>query len=237
MNSPQSKLESKGIDQNYRRNQVKSISFLLILTGLLIATILFSLRSGSYKTPLGQLIQGIFGMAEDNKINLVVQNNRLPRICAALLAGAGLGVAGCVLQAVLHNPLASASTLGVSQGASFGAAFAIVVVGLTGASGMGIPLFAFVGSIAVALLILALSKFRQISPEGIVLAGVAISSMFTGATTLIQAIWEMPDGRIWARWELWFYCCFSTAPITGGTLMPCSAVRKLPLAWGFRSSS
>jgi iron complex transport system permease protein len=50
----------------------------------------------------------------------------------------------------------------------------------------GIPLCAFLGSVAVALVILGLSKFRQVSPEGIVLAGVAISSMFTGATTLIQ---------------------------------------------------
>ena len=50
----------------------------------------------------------------------------------------------------------------------------------------GIPLCALVGSFAVALVILGLSKFRQVSPEGIVLAGVAISSMFTGATTLIQ---------------------------------------------------
>lgn len=55
-----------------------------------------------------------------------------------------------------------------------------------GTSGFGVPLCAFLGSIAVALVILGLSKFRQVSPEGIVLAGVAISSMFTGATTLLQ---------------------------------------------------
>ena len=51
---------------------------------------------------------------------------------------------------------------------------------------MAIPLCAFVGSMAVALVILGLSRFRQVSAEGIVLAGVAISSMFTGATTLMQ---------------------------------------------------
>ncbi len=92
-------------------------------------------------------------------------------------------MSGCVLQAILRNPLASASTLGVSQGASFGAAFAIIAVGL---GGVGVPLFAFAGSMAVALVILALSRLRQISPEAIVLSGVAISSMFTGATTLLQ---------------------------------------------------
>lgn len=186
MNSVHSKLENKEIDHLYHKNTVKSVAFLLGLVGVLLVTILLSLRSGSYDTPIGELIKGIFGLSEDRKINLVVQNNRLPRICTAILAGGGLGLAGCILQAVLRNPLASASTLGVSQGATFGAAFAIVVLGLGSTSGFGIPLCAFLGSIAVALVILGLSKFRQVSPEGIVLAGVAISSMFTGATTLIQ---------------------------------------------------
>lgn len=186
MNSVRSQLENKGIDEAYRRNRVKSISFLAVLSGVLLVTILMSLRAGSYETPVGELIKGIFGMSSDRKINLVVQNNRLPRICTAILAGGGLGLAGCILQAVLRNPLASASTLGVSQGATFGAAFAIVVLGMGSTTGIGIPLCAFVGSIAVALVILGLSRFRQVSPEGIVLAGVAISSMFTGATTLIQ---------------------------------------------------
>jgi iron complex transport system permease protein len=186
MNSVHSKLDNKEIDHLYHKNTVKSVAFLLGLGGVLLVTILLSLRSGSYDTPIGELIKGIFGLSEDRKINLVVQNNRLPRICTAILAGGGLGLAGCILQAVLRNPLASASTLGVSQGATFGAAFAIVVLGLGSTSGFGIPLCAFLGSIAVALVILGLSKFRQVSPEGIVLAGLAISSMFAGATTLIQ---------------------------------------------------
>ena len=186
MNSVPSKLEKNNIDELYRKNQVKSISFLVILSGVLLLTILLSLRAGSYETPIGELIKGICGMSADRKINIVVQNNRLPRIITAILAGGGLGLAGCILQAVLRNPLASSSTLGVSQGATFGAAFAIVVLGLGASDRFGIPLCAFLGSIAVALVILGLSKFRQVSPEGIVLAGVAISSMFTGATTLIQ---------------------------------------------------
>ena len=184
MNSVQSQLEHKGADGEYRRNQIKSISFLALLGAVLVGAVLLSLCAGAYDTSLGELVKGIFGRAEDRRINLIVQNIRLPRICTALLAGGGLGLAGCALQAVLRNPLASASTLGVSQGATFGAAFAIVILGSAG--GFGISLCAFVGSMAVALVILGLSRFRRISPEGIVLAGVAISSMFTGATTLIQ---------------------------------------------------
>ncbi len=178
--------ESKHIDSLYRKNQIKSISFLAVLSVLLLMAVLLSLRAGTYETPVAELIKGIFGKSADKKINLIVQNNRLPRILTAILAGGGLGLAGCILQAVLRNPLASSSTLGVSQGATFGAAFAIVVLGFGATDRFGIPLCAFVGSIAVALVILGLSKFRQVSSEGIVLAGVAISSMFTGATTLIQ---------------------------------------------------
>lgn len=186
MNSVPSLLENKQPDTAYRKNQIRSIVFLMLLTLALVAAILLSLRAGSYNTPVGELLKGIFGRSTDQKINLVVRSNRLPRICTAVLAGAGLGLAGCILQAILHNPLASSSTLGVSQGATFGAAFAIVVLGMGTAGGLGVPLCSFAGSIAVALVILGLSRFRQVSPEGIVLAGVAISSMLSGATTLIQ---------------------------------------------------
>ena len=184
MNSVPSPLGNKENLSDYRKNELRSISFLVLLTVFLLLSILLSLRAGSYNTPVTELIKGIFGKSADKKINLVVQNNRMPRICTAIIAGAGLGLAGCILQAILHNPLASASTLGVSQGATFGAAFAIVVMNMTGA--IGISVYSFLGSIAVAIVILGLSRFKQVSAEGIVLAGVAISSMLSGATTLIQ---------------------------------------------------
>lgn len=184
MNSVPSSLGNKQNLSDYRKNELRSISFLVLLTVFLLLSILLSLRAGSYNTPVTELIKGIFGKSADKKINLVVQNNRMPRICTAIIAGAGLGLAGCILQAILHNPLASASTLGVSQGATFGAAFAIVVMNMTGS--IGISVYSFLGSIAVAIVILGLSRFKQVSAEGIVLAGVAISSMLSGATTLIQ---------------------------------------------------
>ena len=184
MNSVPSPLGNKENLSDYRKNELRSISFLVLLTVFLLLSILLSLRAGSYNTPVMELIKGIFGKSADKKINLVVQNNRMPRICTAIIAGAGLGLAGCILQAILHNPLASASTLGVSQGATFGAAFAIVVMNMTGS--IGISVYSFLGSIAVAIVILGLSRFKQVSAEGIVLAGVAISSMLSGASTLIQ---------------------------------------------------
>ena len=172
MHSVPSHSASKPHDSDYSRNRARSIRFLILLAAILALAFFLSLRAGSYNTPAAELIRGIFGRASDAKINLVIRNNRLPRICTAMVAGAGLGLAGCILQAVLRNPLASASTLGVSQGATFGAAVAIIGLGLSQAGSWAIPLCSFLGSLLVAAVILGLSQFKQISSEGIVLAGV-----------------------------------------------------------------
>ena len=227
---------------DYRKNQIRSTLFLVLLALLLLVSVLLSLRAGSYNTPVAELIRGIFGRSADKKINLVIRNNRMPRICTAIVAGAGLGLSGCILQAILHNPLASASTLGVSQGATFGAAFAIITLNLTG--GVGISLWSFLGSIAVAVVILGLSRLKQVSAEGIVLAGVAISSMLGGATTLIQyfaneiqlaslVFWTFgdlgstgwSDLRVMSGMVLVLLCIASAI---AGITTPCSAARKPP---------
>ena len=193
MNSVPSKLENNNMDALYRKNQVKSISFLIVLSCTLLLAVLLSLRAGSYETPVGELIKGIFGLSSDRKINLVVRNNRLPRILTAILAGGGLGLSGCILQAVLRNPLASSSTLGVSQGATFGAAFAIVVLGLGANDRFGIPMCAFLGSIAVALVILGLSKFRLCQRSAAVHLG-------------ILDLWRLGQCRLGRSWRYGYRC-------------------------------
>ncbi len=110
MSSDRCRLENSGNETAYKRNQKKSVVFLVCLAVILLATILFSMWAGSYDTPLNELLRGMIGKASDQKINIVVQNVRLPRICTAAIAGAGLGVTGCILQAILNNPLASSST-------------------------------------------------------------------------------------------------------------------------------
>lgn len=104
MNSDLSQSANNDSGTAYRRNQVKSCCFLGILFLSLLIALVLSLRAGSYNTPIAELVKGVFGKAADDKINLVVRNNRLPRICTALIAGAGLGLAGCVMQAILRNP-------------------------------------------------------------------------------------------------------------------------------------
>ena len=130
------------------QHRKRNILLLLGMAVLLLLTGAVSLRVGSYATPTLELIKGIFGRAADQNINAVVRL-RLPRICTAMICGMGLGVTGCILQSSLQNPLAASSTLGISQGAGFGAAFAIMVLGAgSGAVGTAAVPAARTGSFA-----------------------------------------------------------------------------------------
>ena len=126
-------------------------------------------------------------------------NIRLPRVLAAIFVGATLAASGAVMQCVLRNPLASASTLGVSQGAAFGAALGIIVFGggvITNSNSTStvsidnpyiVTLCAFVfGSISSVVVILISRLKKNVGPGGLILAGTALSAMFAGGSTLLQ---------------------------------------------------
>ncbi len=171
---------------------------LLMMVGLLFASAIASLSAGSANLPVLDILRTVFG-GGNRQQNAIIWNVRMPRVATATVVGMALALSGCVMQNVLRNPLASASTLGVSQGASFGAAVAIVYFGagiqvnaggtasaLTVTNPAMVTLCAFWGGIATTAVILGLARFRGTSPATMVLAGVAISSMFTGGTALVQ---------------------------------------------------
>jgi iron complex transport system permease protein len=156
-----------------------------------VAVALVSLTSGVQSLNVLESVLALFG-AGDTQSVMVVSSIRLPRIVCAVVAGAGLALAGVALQSVLENPLASASTVGISQGAAFGATVAILLVvpffSSAGASvGMGtVALFAFAGAMVSSLTVLLFSRFGFSSPESIILVGVALSSLWAGASTILQ---------------------------------------------------
>lgn len=182
---------------SYRRH-VATLAWRLVWLALaLVAAVLLSLCSGATGVTFSDLLTTLTGKA-DAATRTILFSIRLPRLTAAVVVGAALSLAGCVMQNVLRNPLASSSTLGVSQGAAFGAAFAIVFfeagVSTAGNSGLGIvatnlytiSLCAFAGGLATTSVILALARFARVSPASMILAGVAMGSMFAGGTALIQ---------------------------------------------------
>ena len=136
------------------------------------------------------------GSAAHNRIIWLI---RIPRVLAAILAGAGLSVAGLVMQSTLNNAMASPSTLGVSNAAVFGANLSIIAFAGgflstgnnlqnfdTGANPYATSVLAFVFAVASVLLILGLCTVRSFSPNVVVLAGIAIGSVWTAATTILQ---------------------------------------------------
>ena len=101
---------------------------LLVMIGLLFASAIASLSAGSANLSVIDIVRTIFG-GGNRQQSAIIWNVRMPRVATATVVGMALALSGCVMQNVLRNPLASASTLGVSQGASFGAAVAIVYFG------------------------------------------------------------------------------------------------------------
>ncbi|HCX65793.1 MAG TPA: iron ABC transporter permease [Eubacteriaceae bacterium] len=168
---------------------------MIILLVLVLGSALYAMSVGSAEMNIFQVLKTLFGYGSDQSY-MVVYNIRLPRAITAITAGIGLAGAGCVMQSVLKNPLASASTLGIAQGAAFGASFAIIVLGAgmqsqtLGGTAFTNPylvsLCAFASAMFSTLMILGLSHIRKVSAESMILAGVALSTMFAGATTLLQ---------------------------------------------------
>ena len=86
------------------------------------------MKLGGSLTLLGRLCSALFSPSGDESLRYFVLHLRLPKVCAALTVGASLALAGTMLQNVLNNPLASSFTLGLSQGAAFGASFSMIIL-------------------------------------------------------------------------------------------------------------
>ncbi len=172
----------------------------IFLLAVFIITILIAVTSinvGSMQISIKEIINVFLGSASSK--SRVVMQIRLPRILTSLLVGAILGMSGAIMQCVLRNPLASSSTIGVSQGAAFGAALGIVVFSggrFNSASASNIisidnpyivTFSAFIFGSISSIIVLTISKIKNnTSPATLILVGVALSSMFGGGMTLLQ---------------------------------------------------
>ena len=118
----------------------------------------------------------------------IVWGLRLHRIMLSIVAGMGLAIAGAVMQGILKNPLASPFTLGISSAASFGAALAIVLgAGLVGGEWLIIG-NAFIFTLLASMTVYGLAKYKGITSETMILAGIAIMYLFQAMTSFLQYI-------------------------------------------------
>lgn len=180
-----------------RKKRVKNIAVavLVIVVLLMAAECLFV---GSSNMTLRECIYALLRKGTKAHIR-IIWNIRIPRVLAALIAGAGLSAAGLIMQTTLNNPMASPSTLGVSNAAVFGANLSIIAFAggflstgnnisnyTSGINPYAASLMAFIFSVLSVLLILGLCRLRSFNPGVVVLAGIAIGSVWTAATTVLQ---------------------------------------------------
>ena len=157
---------------------------------LLPAAALFSLCVGASGTSLTQgladLLRGVPSPAAR-----IVRFIRLPRVLAAMLAGAALAASGVLIQGVLGNPLAGPNVIGVNAGAGF---CTLLCACLLPAAAHLLPAAAFAGALLASLVILLLADRMGASRITVVLAGVAISSIFSAGSDLITTL--SPDATL-----------------------------------------
>ena len=165
------------------------LRLLWLLLGLvaLAAAFVASLALGATDLPLMQAFRVLLRPDGSNE-SLVVQTLRLPRTLVALLAGAGLGVSGLLLQAVTRNPLADPGILGVEAGGAF--AVLLLVVFLPALPAWAFIPAAFTGGVAAALIAYSAARSIGVTPLRLALAGVAVASLAGAGSRTLQLLWE-----------------------------------------------
>lgn len=165
-----------------------ALSFAIVLVAVVSATL------GSAKLTVWEVYSAILARVFPQYFettwfaDTIVWGLRLHRIMMGIVAGAGLGIAGAVMQGILKNPLASPFTLGISSAASFGAALAIILgAGFAGGEWLIIG-NAFVFTLLATFAVYGLAKYKGITPETMILAGIAIMYFFSAMTSFLQYV-------------------------------------------------
>ena len=183
-------IPEKDLEKQYNRRRIKRLIFSFLSLFLLFQFAIYSITHGASSISEGEAVHAL--IAPDTvsaMLRAIVWDIRLPRVCAALLAGAGLGLAGAVMQGILRNPLASPFTLGISSAAGFGASLAIVLGWGLGNSGHYLIVSnAFIFAFAAFVLVFFLARLRGLSSETLILSGIAVMYLFSSLTSLLQFI-------------------------------------------------
>ncbi len=185
------------IQELQKRNRKNRMIIALMVLAVFF-TAVACLFAGSSNISFSDALRALLGSGSSAH-SRIIWKIRMPRVLAALIAGAGLSVSGLVMQTTLNNTMASPSTLGVSNAAVFGANLSIIAFAGgflstgnnlssfdVGANPYATSVLAFLFAALSVLLILGLCTVRAFSPNVVVLAGMSIGSVWTAATTILQ---------------------------------------------------
>lgn len=176
------------------------------LISALAATILLALAAGSARIKLPALLHGAFGREGYEMERVIFLSIRLPRVLAALIAGAGLSLSGVLLQTVMANPLAGPNIIGVNAGAGFAV---ILMLSLFPQNVHALPVAAFVGAFCTALAILRVARRIGAGRNTVVLAGMGCTALFQAGISFLSTL----DAEVLAS-----YNAFSVGGFSGVSL-------------------
>ena len=170
---------------------------------LLIVLALIDLRLGSIRISLGDIMGHLWGGEELSDQQLVILTRfRLPRLATALLAGAALPVCGLQMQTLFRNPLAGPYVLGISSGASFGAALVVLGAGAAGiVATWSLAIAAWIGSGTVMLLLLFVSH-RIKDVMTILILGIMFSSGLAAVISIMQYFSQASALKSFIIWSM-----------------------------------
>lgn len=185
------------VPAEYRQYISQKISLILAVSVALVVVLVCALSLGAAYVPVQSVLRSLLGMMTTERVEAIVWNIRLVQALTAVVSGAGLAVAGVVMQSILRNPLGSPFTLGISHAAAFGAAVSVMFFGggvmtssNVGAVAITNPYMttgvAFVFSLIASGLIIGVTRMRGATPEVMVLSGVALGAFFTAGTMFLQ---------------------------------------------------
>jgi iron complex transport system permease protein len=190
-------LEDGKVPEEYRQYTGKKIFFISGGFVLLVLIFVLSISVGAVRVPPSAVLRTLLGGSVTRQYDIIIRNIRLPQALTAVVAGFGLAVSGAAMQSILRNPLGSPFTLGISQAAAFGAAFSVMFLRsgvmhstATDAVVVSNPYLttsiAFIFSLVGVGVILIIARIRRASPEVMVLAGIAMGSLFSAGTMFLQ---------------------------------------------------
>lgn len=157
----------------------------IVLFAVLAGAAVLSFFCGSADLTFSDMLSGILGREGYKFERIIMLSIRLPRLVAAIVAGAGLSISGVILQSVMGNPLASPNTIGVNAGA--GLAIVICLTAFPAFSSF-LPLAAFLGAFFTALIILFISRTLGAGKTTVILAGIACTSLFSAGISFLSIL-------------------------------------------------
>jgi iron complex transport system permease protein len=151
----------------------------------LALALLASIAFGAAEIDAATVVASLFSYDAENTQHLIIRTLRLPRAVTAALVGAGLAVAGAVMQALTRNPLADTGLLGIEAGAALAVVGAVYFLGIDSLTTYA--LFAFGGAAAAALLVYVLGSLGRggATPFRLTIAGAAVTSFLASLTTAL----------------------------------------------------